>query len=141
MISSVFDRMTPFQRSLFSALAALVAYGGWAYLVNSMHGSFAAAKAAGVQGAYSFLLTFVMTILIELLYRASCAITDSDLLRKGLTIVITCCMIFSASWWVNVLAGTPEIFNTVILGYVVGGIFTASYALGLAGEIDRKQPH
>lgn len=138
MISLVFDRMSPFQRSLFSALAALVAYGGWAYWVNSMHGSFAAAKAAGVQGGYSFLLTFVMTILIELLFRVSCAITDAGLLRKVLTIVISCCIIFSASWWVNVLAGTPEIFNTVILGYVIGGIFTVSYVIGLAGEKDRK---
>ncbi|MFT4629292.1 MAG: hypothetical protein ACI9WC_000176 [Arenicella sp.] len=139
MISSVFDRMSPFQRSLFSAAVALIAYGVWAYLVNSMHGSFAAAKAACVQGGYSFLLTFVMTILIELLYRASCTITDSDLISKILTIVITCCMIFSASWWVNVLAGTPEIFNTVILGYLVGGVFTAGYVIGLAGERVRKQ--
>ena len=139
MISSVFDRMSPFQRSLFSAFAALIAYGGWAYLVNSMHGSFAAIKAACVQGSYSFLLTFVMTILIELLYRASCAITEIDLVSKVLTIMVTCCIIFSASWWVNVLAETPEIFNTVILGYVVGGIFTASYVIGLAGEKVRKQ--
>ena len=140
MISSVFDRMTPFQRSLFSAFAALIGYGGWAYLVNSMHGNFAAVKAACVQGSYSFLLTFLMTILIELLYRASCAITQADLLSKVLTIVITCSIIFSTSWWVNVLAGTPEIFNTVILGYVVGGLFTASYVIGLAGEKVRKQP-
>ena len=138
MISAVFDRMSPFQRSLLSAFAALIAYGGWAFLVNSMHGNFAAIKAACVQGSYSFLLTFVMTILIELLYRAFCAITDNDLLRKILTIVVTCCIIFSVSWWVNVLAGTPEIFNTVILGYVVGGVFTAGYVIGLAGEKVRK---
>lgn len=131
--------MTPFQRSLFSAFAALIAYGGWAYLVNSMHGNFAAVKAACVQGSYSFLLTFLMTILIELLYRVSCAITNVELLSKVLTIVVTCSIIFSASWWVNVLAGTPEIFNTVILGYVVGGAFTASYVIGLAGEKVRKQ--
>lgn len=139
MISLAFDRMTPFQRSLFSAFAALIAYGGWAYLVNSMHGNFAAVKAACVQGSYSFLLTFLMTILIELLYRVSCAITNVELLSKVLTIVVTCSIIFSASWWVNVLAGTPEIFNTVILGYVVGGAFTASYVIGLAGEKVRKQ--
>ena len=138
MINSVFDRMTPFQRSLFSAFAALIAYGGWAYLVNSMHGNYAAVKAACVQGSYSFLLTFLMTILIELLYRVSWAITKVDLLSKVLTIVVTCSIIFSASWWVNVLAGTPEIFNTVILGYVVGGVFTASYVIGLAGERERK---
>ena len=139
MISLAFDRMTPFQRSLFSAFAALIAYGGWAYLVNSMHGNFAAVKAACVQGSYSFLLTFLMTILIELLYRVSCAITNVELLSKVLTIVVTCSIIFSASWWVNVLAGTPEIFDTVILGYVVGGAFTASYVIGLAGEKVRKQ--
>ena len=131
--------MTPFQRSLFSAFAALIAYGGWAYLVNSMHGNFAAVKAACVQGSYSFLLTFLMTILIEFLYRVSCAITNVELLSKVLTIVVTCSIIFSASWWVNVLAGTPEIFNTVILGYFVGGAFTASYVIGLAGEKVRKQ--
>jgi low temperature requirement protein LtrA len=128
----MFDRLTPIQRSLVSSVFGLVGYGAWAYMVNSMHGAQAAIKAACVQGGYSFALTFLMTMLIELFYRYAGKLSDSELMVKTVTVFATCLIIFSASWWINVLAGTPEIFNTVILGYVIGGFYTASYVLGLS---------
>lgn len=134
-----FSRLTPIQRSAFSAVWALFGYGAWAYLVNSMHGAAAAIKAACVQGAYSFVITFFMTLLIEALYRGIALVFAHGKLTKTLTVLVTCSIIFSTSWWVNAMAGTPEIFGTVILGYVIGGIYTSSYVFGLARDkIDRS---
>jgi hypothetical protein len=139
MLTTIFESLKPVQRSLISAFLGLFGYGAWAYLVNSMHGSAAALKAAGVQGSYSFILTFVMTILIEWLYSRVGQTFLSDQANKIFTIFLTCMIVFSASWWINAMAGTPEIFDTVILGYVIGGVYTTSYVIGLAGERVRKQ--
>ncbi|NNC99249.1 MAG: hypothetical protein HKN85_03615 [Gammaproteobacteria bacterium] len=134
-----FSRLQPLQRILLSAFCALIGYGVWAYLANAMHGYVAGIKAAAVQGSYSFLLTFVMTLLIEAFYRQISRFNFREIVSKYLTIVLTCAIIFSTSWWVNALAGTPEIFNTVILGYVVGGLYTIGYVFGLSAEKMRKQ--
>jgi len=139
MISTMFERFSPLQRSLLSSFAGFIVYGSWAYMVNSMHGVAAGVKAACVQGGYSFALTFVMTMLIEMLYRCASRYSESEKAASVLTIVATCAIIFSTSWWVNVIAGTPEIFNTVILGYVFGGIYTCSYVVGLSKARRRQK--
>lgn len=138
LLQQGFTRLNFLQRSFLSAVAGLLGYGLWAYLVNSPHGVAAAFKAACVQGSYSFILTFVMTILIELLYRLFARVSDSQRLIRLASIVSVCSIIYTTSWWVNVMAGTPEVFNTVILGYVVGGIYTVGYVQSLSrrdGEI------
>ena len=98
----------------------------------------AAIKAALVQGSYSFALTFTMTLLIEAMYRGISRWSELESVIKSLTIVSTCSIIYGTSWWVNAMAGTPEIFNTVILGYVVGGIYTITYVFGLSAEKRRN---
>jgi hypothetical protein len=132
LLQQGFSRLNYLQRSFLSALAGLLAYGIWGYLVNSPHGAAAAYKAACVQGSYSFMLTFVMTLLIEALYRLFARLSGSVRLIRFASIVSVCSIIYTTSWWVNVFAGTPEIFNTVILGYVVGGIYTVGYVQSLA---------
>lgn len=127
-----FAQLKPYQRSLLSGVVGFLFYGTWAYWVNMSHGMAASIKAACVQGSYSFLLTFVMTILIEFLYRSIFALLNNSVLIIWLTIGVTCGLIFSASWLVNVLAGTPEIFETVILGYLIGGTYTVIYVYSLA---------
>ena len=129
-----FSKLNPLQRSLISAFSALFAYAAWAYMMNSEHGFAAAIKAAAVQGGYSFFLTFVMTLLIEALYGYVSTMVETESLKNTLTWIITCSIIYSSSWWVNVIAGTPEVFDTVILGYVVGGIYTLAYVLGLSAK-------
>ena len=99
-----------------------------------MHGRESAFKAGLVQGAYSFLLTFVMTLLIETIFKALMKILHHKPVVAGLTIMLTCAMVFSGSWYVNYLAGTPEIFNTVILGYVLGGVYTLVYTVVMAEQ-------
>lgn len=126
------------QRSLISAVAGLLGYGAWAYWVNAMHGTDKALMAACVQGGYSFALTFVMTMLIEGIYAQLGAFQSLRQYRKTMTIVVTCSLIFSLSWWINAMAGTPEIFRTVILGYVVGGFFTIGYVGELVKETQKN---
>ena len=134
LLQQGFSRLNYLQRSLLSALAGLLGYGVWAYLVNSPHGTTAAFKAACVQGSYSFILTFVMTLLIEVFYQLFARASRSPRLTSFATIISVCGIIYTTSWWINVLAATPEIFDTVILGYVVGGIYTIGYVQGLARQ-------
>ena len=120
------------QRAILSAFAGFVFYGAWAYWVNRDHGTFIAIKAACTQGSYSFILTFLMTMLIEVIYRSVFKLFNNDFLITWLTILLTCAFIFTASWFVNLLAGTPEIFKTVVLGYFVGGTYSIVYVYSLA---------
>lgn len=126
-----FSNASPWQRSLFSACSALLGYGVWAYLVNASHSVVAGLKAACVQGGYSFVLTLCLTMLIEWLH-----MRFRSWLGPGvsllLTVLLTCALLFSSSWWINVLAGTPEVLATVLPGYVIGGMYTLSYSLGLS---------
>jgi len=120
------------QRSMAIALGGLAFYGLWAYLVNMQHGIVAGVQAACVQGSYSFALTFFMTLMIEKLYQRFNQYFDKQILAIITTISLSCAFIFSTSWLVNALAGTPEIFKTVILGYIIGGVYTVVYVVGLA---------
>ena len=128
---SLFDRFSLVQRSLISSLAGFLFYAVWAFLVNIMHGHQAALKAALVQGLYSFLITMVMTLMLEALYRLLLKLTGLYWFSAFVTVVFCCLPVFIGSWILNLAAGTPEVFETVILGYVIGAIYSCSYVLGL----------
>lgn len=130
--TTLFHRLNPIQRSLISAAAGFVFYGAWAFWVNAVHGSMVALRAACVQGGYSFVLTLCMTVLLEGMFRFNSRVFNRRHIINWSTIILCCAVIFSGSWAVNAVAGTPEIFQTVILGYVVGGIYSASYVFSLA---------
>lgn len=115
-------------RSVVSALLGFLAYGGWAFYVNYMHGLEAATKAAFTQGSYSFTVTLVMTLLMEYLFR----LLSHPTLRFFATFFGTCAILYSTSWGVNALAGTPEIFMTILPGIIIGTIYTFGYTLSLA---------
>jgi hypothetical protein len=129
---SLFQRLSPIQRSLFSAAAGFVFYGGWGYWINYSYGQMVAIKTACVQGGYSFLLTLCMTMLLEGIFRFNSKVLSATNLINWSTIVICCAIVFSGSWAINVAAGTPEVFRTVILGYIFGGFYSISYVFGLA---------
>lgn len=92
----------------------------------------AAIKAGCVQGAYSFILTMGMTMLLEGVFRVNSRVFNKTHFINWSTIIICCAAVFSVSWGVNFAAGTPEILRTVILGYIIGGIYSISYVYGLA---------
>ena len=134
MFANSYNRLSPITRSVVNAFVGFFVYGCWAIGVNLMHGRESAIKAGLVQGVYSFLLTFVMTLLIESVFSVVHQKSGRRFLAAMLTITVTCLIVFSGSWFVNYLAGTPEIFNTVILGYILGGAYSVGYTLLLAKE-------
>ena len=125
---------------VLSACFAFLFYGGWGYWVNLGYGHEMALKVFMAQGSYSFILTLIMTMLIEGLYRLfTCRGSRDQWSRSRVdwsTILSSCFVVFSGSWLVNVFAGTPEIFKTVLLGYMFGGLYTYVYVLGLS----RRKP-
>jgi hypothetical protein len=96
-----------------------------------MHGALVAAKAAGVQGSYSFFITLAMTLMLETIFKFLRKLTGRPIISAMATVVFSCAPVFIGSWMINVAAGTPEVFKTVILGYVLGGAYCSSYVIGL----------
>ena len=129
---ALLDRFSLAQRSLIPSFSGFFFYGTWAFCVNIMYGKLIALKAGVVQGSYSFLITLFMTLMLEGLHRALSRKIDNYLLVNWITIISCCTLVFSGSWAINVLAGTPEIFRTVILGYIIGGLFSITYVFGLS---------
>ena len=89
-------------------------------------------KAGIVQGSYSFILTLCMTLLLEGVLKLNMRLFNKVSVINWATIIICCGAVFSVSWGINAAAGTPEILRTVILGYIIGGIYSISYVYGLA---------
>lgn len=123
-------------RSLVSGAIGFVGYGGWAFSANLAYGLEAAVKAALTQGSYSFALTLVITVLMEYLY----GLLAKPLLRFCVTFFGTCTVLYSTSWGVNFLAGTPEIFMTILPGMIIGTIYTLGYTLSLRHLHTGRQP-
>jgi len=134
LVVNFYKRLSPIQRSLISACFGFAFYGSWAVFVNFMHGKESAFKAGLVQGCYSFILTFFMTLLLEAIYYKALRWVGAEKAAIALTVFLSCTLVFSGSWFVNYLSGTPEIFNTVILGYIFGGLYSLIYTFGLAKE-------
>lgn len=128
----LYKSLSPIQRSIVSAGIGFVFYGGWAVLVNFMHGKDSAFKAGLVQGLYSFVLTFFMTILLEATYQRVFDLLANARTAVAITVIFSCSIVFTGSWYINYLSGTPEIFKTVILGYIFGGLYAMLYSIGLA---------
>lgn len=100
-------------------------------MVNIMHGPQVAIKAACVQGSYSFMVTLGMTLMLEAMFYFFIKLTGWYWFSAVITVILSCTPVFIGSWMINVAAGTPEIFETVILGYVVGAVYSSSYVFGL----------
>ena len=88
-------------------------------------------RAGVVQGSYSLLLTFVMTLATEGLYRAL------SLVYGGLywLMMIVCLSLFTTAYGIHYLVGTPEILMTILPGFVIGSIYTLVYVLGLKRHV------
>jgi len=135
-IQQLFQSFSPLQRSIISAFCGFFFYGSWAVYVNWKYGLLVAFKSGFVQGSYSFVLTLCMTMLIENVFRVSSRLFNGEHVVNWSTIIVCCAAVFSISWGIHVFVGTPEILRTVILGYVIGGIYSITYVYGLARSQD-----
>ncbi len=114
-------------RSLMAATAGFTFYGGWAFLINHDHGLMVALKAGATQGSYSFILTLCLSFFMEWLFQ----ISNQPKWQFSLTLFTTCGLIYTTSWGVNALAGTPEILLTILPGAIISSLYTLSYTLAL----------
>lgn len=114
-------------RGLFAATAGFLAYGGWAFWVNLNHSLYAGVKAGLTQGSYSFTLTLTMAFLMEWLF----GLSRQPRVQFVSTFGLTCLLVYSSSWGVNALTGTPEIFLTILPGAILSTLYTLSYTLTL----------
>ncbi|MEM7077446.1 MAG: hypothetical protein AAF513_02350 [Pseudomonadota bacterium] len=115
-------------RSLFAGIAGLLVYGGWAVFVNWTHGADLAWRAGLVQGTYSLILTFIMTLVTEGLF----ARLTNLRFRIPVTTGIIAAILFASAYGIHVVARTPEIIMTILPGFVIGTIYTLVYVMGLA---------
>jgi len=117
-------------------------YGSWALLANScwLHviplinivshteGSREAALTAGLtQGAYSFTVTLLLSLIIEWLFQR----LTSWPLRSLWVFFIALTLLISTSAGVNIIVGTPNVLLTILPGLIVSTFYTGGYILAL----------
>lgn len=122
---------SPQIRSLLAGVAGFVAYGSWAVYANWAHGETIALRSGLVQGSYSFVLTWVMTLVTEWLFTALADVAY----KVPLLMAIICTTLFATAYAINYAAGTPEILMTILPGFMIGSIYTLVYVLGLRRQV------
>ncbi|MFK7915669.1 MAG: hypothetical protein AB8B93_17260 [Pseudomonadales bacterium] len=115
--------LSPIQKSLISATAGALLYGGWGYYANSSAGTEMAMRTGIVQGSYSFVLTLSMTLLLEWGYGLLGRTRNGAIV----TLAIVSGLMFSTAYALQYFAGSEAILMTILPGYVVGTIYAATY--------------
>ncbi len=110
-------------RSLLSALIGALAYGAWGFAANYMHSADAALMVAGVQGTFSFVITLILTGVMEFLYKKLSYFKYAEII----TIVTTCLILYISSYTINYLAETPNIILTILPGAIASSVFVWGY--------------
>lgn len=111
-----------------AGLAGFLVYGSWAAYANFDHGMSIATRSGLVQGTYSLVLTFAMTLVTEWLFGRLCRLPGGMVF----TVVIVSGVLFATAYVIHRLVGTPEILMTILPGFVIGSIYTSIYVLGLS---------
>jgi hypothetical protein len=114
-------------RSLASAIAAALLYGAWAFVVNTGHGVPRALRAGLTQALLSFVQTLLMTLLMETLFRLPRRPWVGGVLAASGALVVAS----TVSVTVHVVAGTPELLQTVAPVLSLGALFFVLYSLNL----------
>lgn len=120
-------RNSPLLRSTVAGLAGFFGYGGWAIFANYGHGMSIAVRSGLIQGTYSLILTFAMTLVTEWLMGK----LGRYPLGSILTVVLISTVLFCTAFAIHYLVGTPEILMTILPGFVIGLVYTSVYVVGL----------
>ena len=118
---------SPRVRQYLSALAALLAYGGWTLWVSWPEGLAGALRLAAIHGSYAALLTLMSATLMELSFRWFSRSARLRPHRRGLSFGFCNLFAFSVAATINLMAGNPSIALTIWPGMLIGTVFTASY--------------
>ena len=121
-------QLSALQRSFISGVAGFIVYGGWGFWVNMSHGTEMGVMAGLIQGSYSFVLTLSMTIVMEYLMRMLAGVRA----RQVITVVTVSIGTFVVAYSIQWLNSTPEIFLTIIPGFLIGAVYSGVYVAGLS---------
>ena len=113
--------------ALLSALAAGIGYGAWAIFANYEHGTNAWAMAGTVQALYAFASTLLIT------HVAQWAFLKCKGGRTGIAAGLTVSFIImlATPLAIHKIAGTPNIWQTILPGLIWGSIYLMSYLIAL----------
>jgi len=110
--------------SLGMGLLAMVAFTLWGLYVNWEYGPGSRIQVAVTQGLLGLTATFFSAEIVVWLVRIFKERPCPVLLAGAASWVI----IYTIVWLVHILAGTPEIFMTVLPGMITGVFFSFGYA-------------
>lgn len=111
-------------------LAALLLYGGWAFVANRAHGLGPAWRAAATQGFVSFTVTFFVTAIMEGVHRMVRSRPAQFLLPGAVAVAVAAVYTVALHWWM----GTPEIARTVVPVLTIGAVYCFGYSANLVRE-------
>lgn len=115
-------------RGLLAAALAMLFQATWAAYANHAHGLQPSLRAAIVQGIASFVMTFLITLVIErLLAMFNMCSAFWQLLW---TFICSTLVMLIMQIGVHLLANTPEILLTVLLPALIGSGYCFFYTLG-----------
>ncbi|MEO0973249.1 MAG: hypothetical protein AAFX85_09150, partial [Pseudomonadota bacterium] len=118
---------SPWIRSAVAASVAFTCYAAWALWANRTHPPDARHLAAVTQGLYSALVTLLLTTLVEWLYRGHLTRTW----RLTRCILGSVVLLVVSSVAVHTVAGTAELWLTVLPSWIFGSAYAVLYAVTL----------
>lgn len=121
----------PTGRGVVLATGAGCMYGAWALWANIDHGSAAGWRAAGTQFFVSFVVTLVITTLMEWAHGEFCSganrVLGAIAMAVGVSATFTVALHFAS--------GTPEILATVTPVVSLGSLYCMAYVANLEREL------
>lgn len=115
-------------RGLLMAAAAMLVQATWAGYANHLHGWQYSIRAALAQGASSFVMTFLITVVIEFLLGALAALAAP--MQLLVTFALSVLAMLAMQIGVHCLAGTPELLLTIAPPATVGTGYCFVYTWG-----------
>lgn len=110
-----------------TALLAAFIYGTWAGFANMEYGTMIWLKAAIIQGGYAFISTLSITHIAKFVFlRFKCGISG---ILTGFTASFI--VMVAIPFAVHTLAGTPDLWQTILPGIIWGSIYLASFLISL----------
>ncbi len=106
--------------AVISALLAFLLWGGWSFYINDAGGYKTRVISGGTQGAYSFMITLLMTNFITFQYNKLSNTIFKILLPPFITVGVTGTMLV----FIHIMVGTPSIFYTVSPALTVAFLFS-----------------
>ena len=122
-------RELPYKKLFINAAGAFVFYSVWAYFAND--GS--AVRSSLMQGSMSFIVTFFLAMMLEIIYKKATTAILAVLLA-----LLLIWSLMSVQGIVHYFIGTDHVFMTILPGLILGTIYVVVYLLDLEKRSKRR---